>query len=474
MILTITSTAPPATDLGYLLHKNPVRPQTFALNFGQAHVFYPDASAERCTAALLLDIDPIGLVRRAPGNEWFGLGQYVNDRPYVASSFMSVAMAEVFGTALSGRSRERPELAERPLLLTARLAAVPARGGDAIIRRLFAPLGYEITVEPHPLDPMLPDWGDSAYFSLTLSGEIRLQDLLTHIYVLIPVLDGDKHYWVGDDEVAKLLRHGEGWLAAHPERELIASRYLKRRRLLVQDALARLVAEETAPDDPDAPTPMEQTPGEDPAIEERVGLHQQRLGAVLTMLRDTGARRILDLGCGEGRLLRLLAGDPQFTEIVGVDVSARALGLARERVLDRLPPARRDQVRLLLGALTYRDRRLSGFDAAAVVEVIEHLDPARLAAFERTLFEFARPTNVVVTTPNIEYNVRWPDLPAGKFRHRDHRFEWTRSEFRHWTDHVADQYGYRVRLLPIGPDDPEVGPPTQLALFTARSPEPAG
>src|SRR5687767_13895060 len=128
MLLTITTTHRPATDLGYLLHKNPARAQTFELPFGRAHVLYPEASAERCTAALLLEIDPVGLVRRKPGGEGFGLAQYVNDRPYVASSFLSVAIAEVYGSALAGRSRDRPELAETAIPLTARLAAVPARG----------------------------------------------------------------------------------------------------------------------------------------------------------------------------------------------------------------------------------------------------------------------------------------------------------------------------------------------------------
>ncbi|HEU0053278.1 MAG TPA: hypothetical protein VFQ39_08875, partial [Longimicrobium sp.] len=108
----------------------------------------------------------------------------------------------------------------------------------------------------------------------------------------------------------------------------------------------------------------------------------------------------------------------------------------------------------------------SGFDAAAVVEVIEHLDAPRLAAFERVLFEFARPGTVVLTTPNAEYNVRWETLPAGRFRHRDHRFEWTREQFRAWAEPLAARTEYAVRFLPVGPEDPEVGAPTQMAVFT--------
>lgn len=470
MLLTITSTTPPATDLGYLLHKHPGRVQSFPLAFGQAHVFYPEATEERCTAALLLDVDPVGLVRgrKGPASEGFALEQYVNDRPYVVSSFMSVAIAQVYRSAMAGLSKERSEAVETPLALAARLAVLPCRGGEGLLRRLFEPLGYAVEAQDRPLDERFPDWGKSPYYTVELRGTVRLKDLLTHLYVLIPVLDGQKHYWVGDDEVEKLLKRGAGWLASHPERELIASRYLKRRRTLVEDALARLVAEEV----PEVAAAEEAGDPEEERVEQRVGLNEQRLGAVLGALRQSGARRVLDLGCGEGKLLQALLADRQFSEIVGLDVSYRTLGLARERLhLDLLPERQRERVKLLHGALTYRDSRLEGYDAAAVVEVVEHLDQARLAAFERVLFEHARPGTVVLTTPNAEYNVRLPGLPAGALRHRDHRFEWTRAELRAWAEGVAARFGYFVRFVPIGSEDPEVGPPTQMGVFTRRMPE---
>jgi 3' terminal RNA ribose 2'-O-methyltransferase Hen1 len=462
MLLTIRTTHQPATDLGYLLGKNPARAQTFELGFGQAHVFYPEASERACTAALLLDVDPVGLVR-GRGDAGGALDQYVNDRPYVASSFLSVAISRVLRSGLSGTSRERPDLAETPLPLEARLAVVPARGGEELLRRLFEPLGYVVSVDPHPLDPAHPDWGDSRYFTVSLAGVTRLRDLLTHLYVLVPVLDGDKHYWVGDEEVDKLLRHGVGWLAAHPEREMIAARYLKHRRSLVRDAIARLVE----PAEPEDDAPRAAPDAEEAALEERVSLNQQRLATVLAALRATGAARVLDLGCGEGRLLRMLVDEPAFAEVVGMDVSHRALEIAADRLkLDRLPPRRRERIRLIHGSLMYRDRRLEGFDAAAVVEVVEHMDPPRLAAFERVLWQHARPASIVLTTPNAEYNVRWPTLPAGRFRHRDHRFEWTRAELQAWAGAVAERWGYTVRFAPVGPEDAEVGAPTQMAVFT--------
>jgi 3' terminal RNA ribose 2'-O-methyltransferase Hen1 len=471
MLLTIRTTHAPATDLGYLLGKNPARAQSFDLGFGTAHVFYPEATHEACTAALQLKVDPVGLVRGRGDGDGGTLDEYVNDRPYAASSFLSVALSRVLRSAMSGVSRERPELAATAIPLEARITVVPVRGGAAVLRRLFEPLGYEVDAEAHPLDPSHPEWGDSRYLTVTLRATVRLAALLTHLYVLIPVLDGAKHYFVGDEEVEKLLRHGEGWLAAHPERTMIASRYLKRRRSLVDQALARLVepGPEAADDGaaPDEPTLAAVRDAEEGALEARISLHQQRLETVMQALRESGAARVLDLGCGEGKLLRMLLAEPRFTEIVGMDVSHRVLEVAADRLkLDRQPPHDRDRVRLIHGALTYRDRRLSGYDAAAVVEVIEHLDAPRLAALERVLWEHARPETVVVTTPNAEYNVRWPTLPAGRFRHKDHRFEWTRAEFAEWAEGVCARFGYTVRLLPVGPVDEEVGAPTQMAVFT--------
>lgn len=472
MLLTITTTHRPADDLGYLLHKNPARCQSFPLSFGAAHVFYPEVSSDRCTAALLLDVDPVGLVRqrRGPSGEGGLLDQYVNDRPYVASSFLSVAIAQVFGSALSGRCKDRPDVVSRPLPLTARLAAVPCRGGEDLLRRLFEPLGYAVAAERHPLDPRFPDWGDSPYYTVTLSATLTLRSLLSHLYVLIPVLDNDKHYWVDRKEVDKLLRQGEGWLAEHPERELITARYLRYQQRLTDEALERLGEDD--PTDPDEAARAHDA--EEAAVERPLSLHEQRLGAVLSVLKGAGARSVLDLGCGEGRLIiQHLLKEPQFERILGVDVSARSLRIAADRLrYDRMPERQRERVKLIHGSLMYRDRRLEGFDAAAVVEVIEHMDAPRLAAFERVVFEFARPRTVVVSTPNAEYNVMWPTLPAGRFRHRDHRFEWTRAQFAAWCETVCARFGYSVRIAPIGPEgDGGVGSPTQMGVFT-RSPAP--
>jgi 3' terminal RNA ribose 2'-O-methyltransferase Hen1 len=339
---------------------------------------------------------------------------------------------------------------------------VPCRGGEDFLRRLFEPLGYTVTAARVPLEERFPEWGESRYFRLDLAGTLPLHELLSHLYVLIPVLDNDKHYWVGDDEVQKLLRHGEGWLAAHPERDAIARRYLKHRKSLVEDALSQLVDES----DPHPDETAEARSQDEERLERTLSLNEQRLGSVLAALKASGALSILDLGCGEGKLVRMILEERQFARITAMDVSHHALEVAMDRLhIDRLPPKQRERITLLHGSLMYRDVRLEGHDAAAVVEVIEHLDPPRLAAFERVIFECARPRTVIITTPNREYNAMWSTLPAGEFRHRDHRFEWTRAEFRMWCESIAGRYGYSYRLLPVGPEDPTHGSPTQMGIF---------
>ncbi|HET6612536.1 MAG TPA: 3' terminal RNA ribose 2'-O-methyltransferase Hen1 [Kofleriaceae bacterium] len=464
MLLTITTTHQPATDLGYLLAKHPDRCQTFAINYGEAHVFYPEATAERCTAALVLDIDPIGLVR---GRQQFGrargtLAQYVNDRPYVASSFLSVAIAQVLGSALRGACKDRPALASTPIPLIANLSVVPCRGGEAFLRRLFEPLGYEVTARRVPLDEAFPEWGDSPYHRVTLAKTTTVSDLLTHLYVLLPVLDNHKHYWVGRDELDKLLERGQGWLAEHPEREEIVSRYLKHQRSLTREAIERLLADDDI--DPDAAD--EHNERAEQALERKLTLNDQRLGTIIAVLKQLGARRVIDLGCGEGKLLGHMLRDKDFAKIAGVDVSPRALEIAAARLkLERMPTRQRERIELFQGSLTYGDSRFSGYDAVCAIEVIEHIDPSRLQAFERVVFELARPGAVVITTPNVEYNVRFESLPEGKLRHRDHRFEWTRTQFEGWARRVANEHGYSVRFVPIGPMDDAVGAPTQMGVF---------
>lgn len=479
MFLTIsTSGTPesPATDLGFLLHKHPDKAQRFSTSYGTAHVLYPEASVERCTAALLLEVDPVALVRRGKGKGRGGapdaaLAQYVNDRPYAASSLLAVALSAVFSSAMRGVCNARPERARQPLPLHVEVPALPARGGADLVRKLFEPLGWTVTVTRVPLDEQFPEWGDSRYVHLVLDvpdGKLTLGEALRHLYVLLPVLDDAMHYWVSSDEVDKLLRAGEGWLADHPEQKVITSRYLARRWSLTQEATQRLELVRLADADDTDVSDLDNAVDEESDTEEKpVPLAVLRREAILAALTDAGAGRVLDLGCGQGQLVQALLKDTRFTEIAGVDVSMRALTIASRRLkLDRMGERQAERVKLFQGSLAYTDKRLKGYDAAVLSEVIEHLDEERLPALEYAVFGSARPRTVLVTTPNVEYNVRWETLPAGHVRHGDHRFEWTREEFRGWARQVAERHAYGVEFVPVGDDDPEVGPPTQMAVFT--------
>ena len=460
MLLTVTNKSRPARDLGYLLRKHPDRAQAFELPFGVAHVFYPAASDGECTAALFLDVDPVTLVRGKAASSEGGLVEaYVSDRPYVASSFLSVAIARVLGAALNGRS-DRPELAEVRMDLEAVVTPVRCTDGD-LTRRVFEPLGYAVSSTAVDV-PAIAHSG--SHHRVAISATTTLQQLLNHLYVLVPVLDGSKHYWVGEEEVEKLFRFGKDWLPAHPERELITKRYLRRAPSLARAAVARLAAldDSVATDAPRAPSSLER----EQALERPLRLQDRRIEAVVNALHQLGAKSVVDVGCGEGDLIVALARDTQIDRIVGTDVSVRELERARDR-LEHLPMAtsRRERIALFQSSALYFDRRLNGADAITLLEVIEHVEPDRLNALERIIFGTNRPRNVIVTTPNREYNGLFPTLSQGALRHPDHRFEWSRSEFAAWAEAVASRHGYTVALEPIGDDDASKGAPTQMAVF---------
>jgi 3' terminal RNA ribose 2'-O-methyltransferase Hen1 len=459
MFLSIATTHQPATDLGFLLNKHPDRLHELELSYGKALVFYPQASEARCEAALVLEIDPVGLVRGKGRGDGL-IDQYVNDRPYAASSFLSVALNKAFRSAMNGTSSARQELADRELPLEAVVTPLAIRGGESVVRKLFEPLGWrvELDVVPAPNGEAT----SKIYARLRLNGTARLRALLNHLYVLIPVMDDAKHYWVGDEEIEKLLKRGEGWLDRHPARELVVRRYLRHRGSLARAALERL-----APETQDEALEGDARTADEEALETPIRLNDLRMTAVVAALRAADAKTIADLGCGEGKLLQHLISE-RFTErLIGLDPATNELERAQKRLKLNMPGGPPEgRIKLLHGSLTYRDARWADVDAAVLVEVIEHLDPDRLPLVERVVFGAAQPSTVVVTTPNVEYNALFPNLAAGRFRHRDHRFEWTRAEFQNWAERIGAAYGYRAELSGIGQPDDTLGMPTQMAVFT--------
>ena len=465
MILTITWEGQNTQDLGFLLWKHPERAQQFELSYGKAYVFYPEVSDERTTAALVLDIDPIDLARGKLGSKEGGLFDYVNDRPYAATSFMSTAINRVFSSAMKGKSEHRPDLAATPLRLTATISSLKDRGNETLAQELFEPLGYTVSVSRTMLDAKFPEWGESPYIDLTISGMVKLSELLNHLYVLIPVFDRQKHYYMTEDEIRKLMDHGEGWLATHPAKERIVRRYFGVKKGMARRAIDRLA---TGADE-DEETAEEAEAAEEAAEEKaaRTPLNTQRLEAVKKAVLDSGAASVIDLGCGSAPLTQMLLRETQIRKITACDVSSRILEKAEQRLnIYRLPSVLKTKLSLIQGSLTYRDKRFEGYDCACIVEVIEHIEPMRIPAFERVVFEFARPGTVVLTTPNREYNINYEKLPEDQLRHGDHRFEWTREEFRNWTEHVCGKFGYTCVISGIGDADEATGQPTQMGVFT--------
>ncbi|MER8986098.1 3' terminal RNA ribose 2'-O-methyltransferase Hen1 [Mesorhizobium sp. M0843] len=459
MFLSVATTHHPATDLGFLLHKHPERLHETDLSFGKAWLFYPEATDERCEAVLLLDVDPIGLVRGKGQAEGL-LDQYVNDRPYTASSFLSVALNKVLRTAMTGISKERQQLADSDLPLEAVVTPLPMRGGEALVRDLFEPLGW--TVNLAPVETVGSGAGGPRYGHLRLTGTGRLSSLLNHLYVLIPVMDDTKHYWVGEAEIDKLLSKGEGWLENHPAKDLIVRRYLRNR-----GALARIALERLAPETANEVLPPEARAAPEQALEAPIRLNDLRMDAVVQAIRATGGTSVADLGCGEGKLLYRLVREKWVHKLFGLDPAIRELEWAAKRLkLNEFGGPPEDRVTLLHGSLTYRDSRWAEADVAVLVEVIEHLDEDRLPMIERIIFGETAPKFVIVTTPNADYNPLFPSLAAGAFRHPDHRFEWGRVRFEAWAARIGEIYGYSAALSGVGAVDPVLGAPTQMAVFT--------
>jgi len=467
MLLKISTTHKPATDLGFLLRKNPANVHRADLSIGKSVIFYSEATEARCEAVLMLDIDPIQLVRGRRGSRGSALlDHYVNDRPYAASSFLCVAMAKTLRDAMAGRAPEKEELAKTAIPLELTITPLPCRGGDDIVRRLFEPLGYAVETTTAPLDEKYPEWGDSPYRTVKLTGTLRLADALTHLYVLIPVLDNAKHYWVGDDEVEKLISRGGEWLQVHPERDLIANRYLRRKHY-AREALA-LLDNKFGADDEEAP----QEDAEEEELERPMRLNEQRYEAVTAALTRLGVRKICDLGCGEGKMLARMMKERSLERIVGFEVSTIELERAERRLkLDRMSPTQRARIDIYRGSLVYEDDRLEGYDAITLIEVVEHVDAERLDTLERVVFAKARPGAVIVSTPNVEFNATFENMKPGQLRHSDHRFEWTRSEFEAWATGVCGRANYDVTFEGIGEEHPDYGHPTQMAVFTRRAGE---
>lgn len=463
MLINITVTGENAKALSYILWKNP--DHIFDREFSSGHVvvFFSEYSNQKATASLLVLVDSVGMVR----SEWGRISSsYVDHRPYAASSIASVALKEAYSSAFAGKSEtaEIDAVIKQKLPVEIELSSVWVKGGVQSIHDFFEPLGYAVNAEKLLYESK---WlkSDSCVFNVTLTGMQTILDLLRHLYVLLPALDNKKHYFVNENEIVKLLSHGEGWLETHPYKERIVSRYLIHRHNLIEEALEQL-AEEVQDEETE-----ENAAGAEEAMERPIRLQEERLQTALAVMRtlDPAPLKIGDIGCGSGDFIRLIENDRAFSEVIGMDVSSKVLQIAEKRLhLDRRNAWQSPKISLIHGSLAYKDSRLKGLDAVLMFEVIEHIDAIKLPVVEYNIFEFLTPGYVMVSTPNKEYNQLFPSLEKNALRHRDHRFEWTRDEFRQWAGAVTAKYPYEVDFFQVGPRDDNLGAPTQMAVFRKK------
>lgn len=460
MLINITVTGENAKALSYILWKNPEHIFDREFSSGHVVVFFSEYSDQKATASMLVLVDTVGMVR----SEWGKMSSsYVDHRPYAASSITSVALKEAYSSAFAGKSEtaEIDAIIKQKLPVEIELSSVWTKGGVQNVHDFFEPINYAVKAEKLPYESK---WlkSDSNVFNITLTGMQTIPDLLRHLYVLLPALDNKKHYFVDGNEIAKLLSHGEGWLETHPHKERIVSRYLIHRHNLIEEALEQLT-EDILDEDTEE--------GTEEAVERPIRLQEERLQTALAVLRtlDPAPLKLGDLGCGSGDFIRLIENDRAFPEVIGMDVSSKALQLAEKRLhLDRRNAWQMPKISFIHGSLVYKDSRLKGLDAILLLEVIEHIDAAKLPIIEYNIFEFLSPGYVFVSTPNQEYNSLFPSIEKNALRHRDHRFEWTRNEFKQWSDAIAVKYSYEVEFFNIGPCDDNLGAPTQMAVFKKK------
>ena len=442
MLLTLACSGKDAPDLSWLLHKRPNRLQAFDLPYGKAFVFFPEYTETRSVVSLLLEINQEALNDLCKNKE--GEFQFVNPRQFLSSSLLSGAIGKVFSSAIKGICADKPELVNKEYDLELELTNFSCRLKPEYVARIFKPLGYAIA-----FDNISSDFPREKLIvgNLRLKGKTNLKDLLSQLYILIPVFDRYLHFWIDEPQLQRFIRLTAGWLESHPEKRFILTEYFwpaadfKSRVLERFNAIPGLSSNEKAQP-----------------------LKIQRHEAIEATLAIHGAKTIIDLGCGEGSLIFYLLEQKKYAKIAGTDISAKNIESAKKRIAGRPSRACREDD-LFVSSLTYPDKRLRGYDAAVLSEVIEHFEINRMNTVMKNILGAAKPQIFIMTTPNRAYNNQFSGLADGAMRHPDHRYEFTEEEFTNFCRKNASAFGYEVELEPIGEISPEFGAPTLMGVF---------
>ena len=497
MYLTVKAAGPHAGMISHLLAKNPHNRYERNEKGARVRLIYSAFAEEKIEFTIFATPDPIDLVKGSPHS--YDITQYINDREFVVSSLFCSYIRPALGTALNGKPKaDYADWVEHVFPLEVTFGPVASNLPDAVIESLFTALGYEADIERGAAEYTFDLKSRSSVRNIRVSGQATLQQMLRQLFILMPVLDDYKHYYIGTEEIDKLQRYGEGWLQDHPQQELIIKRALRFAPLIadyrklagdnVQKAAVNLLDTNTT--DTDANTL--QQPGNEQIttgitasqqgeadtlsssadVQETavppIRLNELRYQAIVDQVSSLPRRRsVVDFGAGEGKLSVRLAGIEGVEQVYAVEPSAYA-GL---RALERFGKLEREgqQIvpRLVTGSLFYRDDQWAGQDVIILCEVIEHINEHRLPQVMATLLDEYHPETLIMTTPNREYNAVY-EMEEQEIRHTDHRFEWTRAE---WADHCQDWVSgrpYEVSLHGIGDISEIHGQPTQMAVFRRK------
>ena len=446
MQLTIQATGDNAKVMSHLLSKNPANLYERNQKGHLVRFFYSKFTDQEVEATIFVTPDPIELVQSNSNS--YDITHYINDREFAVSSIFCSLIRSALGTALNGQPKEQyMEWVDHPFSLQFEFGPVVSTLTDQQLAELFEPLGFALAITRQEIDYSIRMKDESSARYLTLRGTKTLHESLRQLFVLIPVLDNYKHYYIDEKEIEKLERYGEGWLENHPLRDFIYRKSLRFKELYSQVE--------------------SQKPAGEPEVQvKKARLNELRYEKIAETVSQLKPESVVDFGSGEGKLserLGLIAG---VREILAVEPSQSAAVKAAARFHKAQENEHFTMPKTLWGSLFYFDERLQGKDAIILCEVIEHIDEDRLPKAMDTILHAYRPGALIITTPNREYNDVYE--MEERFRHTDHRFEWTRAEFQQWCLERNNQEFYGLQFEGIGEEHDLQGHPTQMCIFTRK------
>ncbi|MCK1992095.1 3' terminal RNA ribose 2'-O-methyltransferase Hen1 [Peribacillus muralis] len=446
MQLTINASGNNVKAISYLLSKNPNNLYERKHKGHVVRLFYSTFTETEMEATIFVTPDPIELVKNTANS--YDITHYINDREFAVSSIFCSLIRSALGTALNGQPKEEhAEWVNHPFSFQFDFGPVVSTLSDNQLRELFEPIGYEVSITRPDIQYSFDMKDRSSTRTVSLKGLKTLQEGLRHLFVLIPVIDNYKHYYIDEKEIDKLERYGEGWLDDHPMRDFIYRQSLRFKEVY---SIVENKKPEMKKDDK----------------ESKVRLNDLRYEKIFDTVSQMHPSSVVDFGSGEGKLSVRLGFIEGVKEILAVEPSQSATLKALGR-FDKVKDKEKFVIpKPLWGSLFYYDEELKNKDVIILCEVIEHIDEHRLPKVMDTILQDYQPRALILTTPNREYNEVYDMEDA--LRHNDHRFEWTRAEFQQWCTARNHDDSYDLRFEGIGEEHVTQGCPTQMCVFERK------